>query len=142
MGYEVFEKLCKERGVTPYRVAKETGVTTATLSSWKTGKYTPKSEKLQKLADYFGVNVNVFNSTPVQTDVHTDAYYRDAMSAMIAQQMFEDKEIRSLFHIKRNIPADRFQAFYDMITAYYQREFPNDTYEFDQREFTDRLEDE
>ena len=56
--------------------------------------------------------------------------------------MFEDKEIRSLFHIKRNIPADRFKAFYDMISAYYQREFPDDHFEYDQREFTDRLEDE
>ena len=56
--YENFEKLLKERGVTAYRVAKETGVTTATLTSWKQGKYTPKPEKLQKIADYFGVSVD------------------------------------------------------------------------------------
>lgn len=56
--YENFEKLLKERGVTAYRVSKETGVTTATLTSWKQGKYTPKSEKLQKIADYFGVTVD------------------------------------------------------------------------------------
>ena len=43
--YEIFEKLLKEHGVTAYRVAKETGVTTATLTSWKQGKYTPKPEK-------------------------------------------------------------------------------------------------
>ena len=142
MGSEAFEKLCKERGVTPYRVAKETGVTTATLSSWKTGKYTPKTEKLQKLADYFGVNVSVFNSATVQTDVQTDTYYKDAMSAIIAQQMFEDEEIHGLFHIKKNIPADRFKAFYDMITAYYKMEHPDDTYIFDKREFTYGHEDE
>lgn len=57
MGYEVFDNLCKERGVTPYQVSKETGVSTATLSSWKKGRYTPKDEKLQKIADYFGVPV-------------------------------------------------------------------------------------
>lgn len=56
--YEIFEKLLKERGVTAYRVAKETGVTTATLTSWKQGKYTPKPEKLQKIADYFGVTID------------------------------------------------------------------------------------
>lgn len=56
--YEIFEKLLKEHNVTAYRVAKETGVTTATLTSWKQGKYTPKQEKLQKIADYFGVTVD------------------------------------------------------------------------------------
>lgn len=55
--YEIFEKLLKERGITAYRVAKETGVTTATLTSWKQGKYTPKPEKMQKIADYFGVSL-------------------------------------------------------------------------------------
>ena len=47
--YEIFQKLLKEHGVTAYRVAKETGVTTATLTSWKQGKYTPKPEKMQKI---------------------------------------------------------------------------------------------
>lgn len=55
--YEVFEKLLKEKGITAYRVAKDTGITTATLTSWKQGKYTPKQEKLQKIADYFGVSL-------------------------------------------------------------------------------------
>ena len=67
MGYETFERLCNEKGVTPYRVAKDTGVTTATLSSWKSGRYTPKADKLQKLADYFGVGVEVFFEDDVQT---------------------------------------------------------------------------
>ena len=56
--YEIFERLLNERGITAYKVAQETGVTTATLSSWKKGRYTPKREKLQKIADYFGVTVD------------------------------------------------------------------------------------
>lgn len=58
--YKKFEKLLKERNVTPYRVAKETGILTCTLSSWKHEKYTPKIEKIQKIADYFGVPVSYF----------------------------------------------------------------------------------
>ncbi|MFC3802668.1 helix-turn-helix domain-containing protein [Cohnella sp. GCM10012308] len=56
--YEVFEELLKKNNVTAYRVAKETGITTATFTSWKQGKYTPKREKLQKIADYFGVSID------------------------------------------------------------------------------------
>jgi transcriptional regulator with XRE-family HTH domain len=55
--YEIFEKLCKERGVTAYKVCKATGITTATISNWKVGRYAPKQEKLKKIADYFGVSV-------------------------------------------------------------------------------------
>lgn len=56
--YEIFERLLEEHNVTAYRVAKETGITTATFTSWKQGKYTPKQDKLQKIADYFGVSVD------------------------------------------------------------------------------------
>ncbi len=55
--YEIFEKLLNEKGVSAYRVAQDTGVSTATLTSWKKGVYTPKPEKLQKIADYFGVQL-------------------------------------------------------------------------------------
>lgn len=54
--YQRFEELCKEKNVTPYRVAKDTGITTATLSNWKAGRYQPKADKLLSIADYFGVS--------------------------------------------------------------------------------------
>ena len=55
--YKIFEALCNEHGVTPYRVCKDTGITTATISNWKAGRYVPKADKLQKIADYFGVSI-------------------------------------------------------------------------------------
>ena len=55
--YSIFEKLCSERGITAYRVCKETGITTSTLSNWKAGRYTPKADKLKKIADFFGGSV-------------------------------------------------------------------------------------
>lgn len=56
--YEIFEKLLEMKGVTAYRVAKETGISTATLTQWKNGTSIPKSDKLQKIADYFGVTLD------------------------------------------------------------------------------------
>lgn len=60
-GYDKFRKLCIERNVKPIDVSKKTGVSTATLSSWKAGKYTPKQDKLNKIAAFFGVRSNYFN---------------------------------------------------------------------------------
>jgi len=56
--YEIFEQLLKKRKITPYRVSKETGVPQSTLSDWKRGRSVPKTEKLQKIADYLNVSVD------------------------------------------------------------------------------------
>lgn len=58
--YEKFAKLLAKSNKTAYQVSKDTGISTATLSSWKNGYYTPKTDKLQTLADYFGVDIKYF----------------------------------------------------------------------------------
>ncbi|GGF86419.1 helix-turn-helix domain-containing protein [Paenibacillus aceti] len=60
--YEKFLVLLEETGKTSYQVSKDTGVSTATLTNWKQGKYKPKTDKLKVLADYFGVTVDYFLS--------------------------------------------------------------------------------
>lgn len=113
MGYDTFEKLCAAKGVTPYRVAKETGVSTSTLSSWKTGRYTPKQEKLQKIAEYFGVTVDQL--TGVQTDVQTDGYYVNEDTARTAQQIFEDPYLRILFDAAQDSRPEDLQMAADLL---------------------------
>ena len=56
--YERFMQLLQEKNITPYRVSKETGVTQTTLSDWKTGRATPRTATLQKIADYFNVSLD------------------------------------------------------------------------------------
>lgn len=55
--YEIFERLLEEYGVTTYQVAKATGISTASFTGWKQGKWNFKQDKLQKIADYFGVSI-------------------------------------------------------------------------------------
>ena len=55
--YQRFEELLLDKGVTAYKVSKATGITTTTLTNWKKGKYVPKADKLQLIADYFGVTL-------------------------------------------------------------------------------------
>lgn len=58
--YKKFEKLLETKGVTPYKVAQETGIATSTLTDWKYGRSNPKLDKLKLLADYFGVTLDYF----------------------------------------------------------------------------------
>ena len=138
--YEVFESLLELKGVTVADVSRATGISQSTLSNWKKRRNKISASNAEKLAEYFGVSVGYIFG--VQEDAQENDYYKNVASALEAQRMFEDEEIHGLFHIKKNIPADRFKAFYDMITAYYKMEHPDDTYIFDKREFTYGHEDE
>ena len=55
--YKKYAELRDKAGVTDYKVAKDTGVPTSTLTNWKHGRYKPKVDKLLILAKYFGVSV-------------------------------------------------------------------------------------
>lgn len=56
--YEIFVQLLDRTGKKASDVAKATGIPSSTFSDWKKGKSSPKAEKLQKIADYFGVSVD------------------------------------------------------------------------------------
>ena len=57
MDYQIFEELLKINKTTVYRVSKDTGIAPSTLSDWKNGRSTPKTEKIKLIADYFGVSL-------------------------------------------------------------------------------------
>lgn len=56
--YELFVKIIEAKGITPYRVAKDTGLTTVLFTDWKKGKSKPKYDKLKIIADYLGVSTD------------------------------------------------------------------------------------
>ncbi|WOO36050.1 helix-turn-helix transcriptional regulator [Anaerocolumna sp. AGMB13020] len=56
--YDIFEKLLNQNGITAYKVSKDTGISTATLTQWKNGTSMPKQDKMQIIANYFGVTLD------------------------------------------------------------------------------------
>lgn len=58
--YEYYEQLRNEKGVRDTDVVKATGIRKGTFSDWKHGRYTPKLDKIIKIANYFGVSVEDF----------------------------------------------------------------------------------
>lgn len=111
--YSKFEKLLKDNHLTPYKVGKETGISTATLSSWKNGDYEPKPEKIQKIADYFGVPLSYFYEEDEQP-----SYYIDPEVAEIAQALHDDPNMRGLFNAARNLSKEDIVKFKEIIEGY------------------------
>lgn len=58
--YSKYESIRNLKGLTDYKVSKDTGIAQATLSDWKNGISKPKADKLLKLAEYFGVSIEYF----------------------------------------------------------------------------------
>lgn len=122
--YEIFEQLCKEKGVTAYRVCKSTGITTATISNWKAGRYTPKQEKMQKIANYFGVSVE-YLQTGENKENEGEKYYINEETAEVAQEIFENKELRALFDVQKDMPPEDLRALHNMALALKRKERGN-----------------
>lgn len=76
--YEIFEKLCKERGITPYRFCKDTGINSSTISTWKNkgNECSPKTAKA--ICDYFNVSMDyLITGSEGNTLIETSLNSRD-----------------------------------------------------------------
>lgn len=60
--YEIFVELLQKHKVSAFQVCKATGIAPATISDWKSGKSTPKNDKLQKIAKYFNVTLDYLST--------------------------------------------------------------------------------
>lgn len=105
--YEIFEKLLREHGVTAYKVAKETGIGTATLSNWKNGKYTPKQDKMQKIADFFGVTVDYLMTGK---DTAASEVSISNSNSGVDDLTDEEKELIILYRKTGDIPEEEAEA--------------------------------
>lgn len=66
--YEIYCKLRDERNVKDSDVSKSTGITKSTFSDWKSGRSNPKNDKLQKIADYFGVTIDYLTTGKTESE--------------------------------------------------------------------------
>jgi len=112
--YEIFEQLLQKHGVSTYKVSKETGIAQSVFSSWKTGISTPKQDKMQKIADYFNVSLEYLTTGKEKEGGET--YYLNDETAEIAQEIFENKDLLSLFNLLKKMPSERLQSLIDFLS--------------------------
>ena len=55
--YEHYQELLDKKGLKNADVARAADVSNMTLSDWKRGKTTPKTDTMQKIANYLGTTV-------------------------------------------------------------------------------------
>ena len=119
----MYDRYCELRDLLGYKdatVAKETGITKSTFSDWKSGRSTPKKEKLQKIADFF--NVSLAYLMTGEEKEGGDKYYLNDETAKMAQKLFENKDLRVLFDAAQDASPEDLKTTYDMLMALKKKE--------------------
>lgn len=124
--YEIFERLLQSFNTTPYKVAKETGIAQSTLSDWKRGRSVPKQDKLQKIADFFGVSLEYLMTGKEKEG--SAKYYLNEETAEMAQKLFENRNLRALFDAAQDASPEDLKTTYDMLMALKRKERGNDEF--------------
>lgn len=123
--YEIFEQLLQKYDVTSYKVAKEAGVTQTALSNWKTGKSTPTTKTLQRIADYFGVTIDYLMTGE---EKENDKYYVNEETAEMAQTLFKNRPLRVLFDAAKDATPEDLETTYNMLMALKKKERDNNEF--------------
>lgn len=109
--YEIFQELLKKHHVSASDVCKATGISTSTMTDWKKGRYQPKQDKLQKIADYFGVSLEYLATGKTEEQ----NYYLNEDARDLAQFLFENPQYKVLFDASRKVKAEDIQFVKEMI---------------------------
>lgn len=112
--YDVFASLLEQRNVKAADVAKATGIHPSTFSDWKKGKSAPKADKLQRIADYFGVTLEYLMNGP-SASADAETYYLNDDARDFAQFLFENPEYKVLFDASRKIRKEDIQFVKDFL---------------------------
>ena len=83
MNYARFEALLYQYNTTVYRVSKETGIAPSTFSDWKSGRSTPKADKLRRIADHFGISIDSLYGSEIGEKTDLSAYLNMRARKMI-----------------------------------------------------------
>lgn len=115
--YERLENLRKSKKISQGDLEKELGFSNGSISKWK--KSQPTFDRLKKLADYFGVSVEYLQEGNENSE---KVYYLNDETAAIAQEIFENRELRLLFDASRNADPEDLLAVRDMVLALKRKE--------------------
>ncbi len=105
-------------------LAEKLGVAKSTISMYEVGKREPDFETLEAIADLFNVDLNfLLGKNGSENDGH---YYLNDETREIAQEVFENPELRSLFHVARDIDPEELRAHIEFMKKLKSRERKSD----------------
>ncbi len=121
----VFKRLRIASQLTQADMAQKLGIAKSTISMYENGNREPDFETLEKIADFFNVDTDYLLGRTEKTSILPETighYYLNDETREIAQEVFEKPELRSLFHVARDIPPERLKAHIDFMKSLKEQE--------------------
>lgn len=115
---ELVKKICKERKIPISRLEKDCGFSNGYIRKLQEGKF--PSDRLLIIAEYLNLSASyLMTGTEKEEDT---TYYLNDETSKIAQDIFENKELRLLFDTARDAAPEDLKAVHDMLLALKRKE--------------------
>lgn len=119
---DMLKYLRSRENLSQAELAEKLGVAKSTISMYEVGKREPDFETLEAIADLFNVDMNFLLG---KDGSENDHYYLNDETRQIAQEAFENPELRTLFKVARDIPPERLKAHIDFMRKLKEQERGN-----------------
>ena len=108
---------------TRHDMCEALGVKYTTFTDWVKGNSYPRIDKIELMANYFGISKADLVEEHKEDD--DSQYYLNEETRQIAQEAFENPELRTLFKVARDIPPERLRAHIEFMKSLKEQERGN-----------------
>ena len=108
------------RNVTQAELAEALGVTQSAVSLWVIGSRAPRMNKIDAICEYLGIQRSDLLERKDKEENKT--YYVNQESAKIAQEIFENKELRLLFDAAKDVDPESLKALHSLLLSMKKKE--------------------
>lgn len=98
-------------------IINDLGINKSAVSTWINGTRMPRMDKVQALADYFGINKSDLLEEK-GTQEEDNSYYIDEDAKELAQFLFKNPEYRVLFDAAKDVSADDLEMVKTIIDKF------------------------
>ena len=115
---ERVKALCKERKIAISRLEKDLGFSNGYRGQLKKGVF--PDDRLKMIANYFDVSIDYLMTGDEKEG--GEKYYLNDETAQVAQEIFENRDLRVLFDAARDASPEDLQTTYNMLMALKKKE--------------------
>lgn len=108
--YEVFLRLCAQKGKAETTVCRELGLSPATAKIWRNGSI-PRNSTVKMLAEYFGVDISIFDNEfpepPIPTEppamIPCHVITADESALLMMMTKLNEKERTAVYNLVKEL---------------------------------------
>ena len=109
----------QERDKSQVELAKYMKVSSPTVSDWVNGKKMPRADKLQSISNWLSIDLSDLLMNKGDNSPEQDSpYYLNPETAQIAQQVFDDPNLRILFDAARDVKPENIRLAAEMLKRF------------------------